>query len=589
MDPREEYARRLAERRAESARQDRLDGRIAAARLGAAILAGALLWVGMARYPLALWWLPLPGISFVTLVIRHARVTGARECAARAAAYYQRAIDRLENRWAGQGEDGGRFLDTAHPYAEDLDLFGKGSLFQLLCTARTSIGEETLARWLLAPAAEQDIYNRHDAARDLRDRLDLREALAVAGEDVRSELDAGKLVEWSERAPSALPRYARVLAALLALCAGASLIGWLAFGTPRDVFLAFVALEAVFALSLRTRVLRFVHAAGDPARGIDLLSDVLRIIEREQFSSASLITLRRALDIDGALPSLQIARLDRLIELLDSRDNVLVRIIGPPLLWTTQVALAIESWRLRCGPAVRRWLDAVGEIEALSALAGYGYEHPEYPLPEFSPEGARFEAEGLAHPLLAHPVGNDVRLGPDLRVLIVSGSNMSGKSTLLRSVGCNAVLAMMGAPVRARRLRLSPLAVGASIRVVDSLQTGTSRFQAEIIRLRHILDMTSGGLPVLFLLDELLHGTNSHDRRIGAEAVVRALVDRGAIGLVTTHDLALAGIASAPHAANAHFEDHLENGVMTFDYRMREGVVRHSNAIELMRAVGLPV
>lgn len=589
MGPREEYARRLAERRAEFARQDRLDGWIAAARLGAAIVAGALLWAGIARYPLALWWLPLPGMVFVALVILHARVTGSRECAARAAAYHQRAIDRLENRWQGQGEDGARFLDTAHPYAEDLDLFGRGSLFQLLCTARTSIGEEALARWLLAPAAEQEVHSRHGAAQDLRARLDLREALAIAGEDVRAELDAVKLVEWSERPAAPFPRYVRMMAVLLALSAAASLIGWLAFGTPRDIFLACVALEAAFALSLRARVLRIVHEAEDPARGIGLLSDVLRIIEREQFSSACLISLREALDTDGAPPSARIARLDRLIELLDSRDNLLVRIIGPPLLWTTQAALAIESWRLRCGPAVRRWLDAVGEIEALSALAGYAYEHPDDPLPEFSRDGACFEAEGLAHPLLARPVGNDLRLGPDLRVVIVSGSNMSGKSTLLRSAGCNAVLAMMGAPVRARRLRLSPLAVGASIRVVDSLQAGTSRFQAEIIRLRHILDMTSGGRPVLFLLDELLHGTNSHDRRIGAEAVVRALVDRGAIGLITTHDLALAGIASAPHAANAHFEDHLENGVMTFDYRMREGVVRHSNAIELMRAVGLPV
>jgi DNA mismatch repair ATPase MutS len=182
-------------------------------------------------------------------------------------------------------------------------------------------------------------------------------------------------------------------------------------------------------------------------------------------------------------------------------------------------------------------------------------------------------------------------LGGKLRVLVVSGSNMSGKSTMLRTLGTNVVLAQAGAPVRARRLRLSPLSVGASIRVNDSLQGGISRFYAEILRLRQILDLASGAPAALFLIDEFLHGTNSHDRRIGAQALVRGLVDRGAIGLITTHDLALAEIADSlgERAANVHFEDHLEDGQIRFDYIMRPGVVRKSNAIELMRSVGLEI
>jgi DNA mismatch repair ATPase MutS len=291
--------------------------------------------------------------------------------------------------------------------------------------------------------------------------------------------------------------------------------------------------------------------------------------------------------------SRRIARLNRLIELLDSRDNVAVRVIGPLVLWVPQAAFAIEAWRRAYGPCVRRWLDAVGELEALCALAGYAFEHPSDPFPEFLTGAASFEGEALGHPLLSDSrcVRNDVRLGPDLPALIVSGSNMSGKSTLLRTVGTNVVLAMAGAPVRARRLRLSALALGASIRIVDSLQGGTSRFYAEITRLRRFLDLTAGPFPLLFLLDELLHGANSHDRRIGAEAVVRGLVQRGAIGLLTTHDLALAHIAEAlrPPAANVHFEDHLENGRITFDYRLRPGIVQKSNALELMRSVGLQV
>jgi DNA mismatch repair ATPase MutS len=236
----------------------------------------------------------------------------------------------------------------------------------------------------------------------------------------------------------------------------------------------------------------------------------------------------------------------------------------------------------------------VGEIETLYALAGYSFEHPADPFPEILPDGAaRFEGEGLRHPLLpqARCVANDVRLGPDMKVLVISGPNMSGKSALLRTVGINTVLAMAGAPVRARSLRLTPVALGASIRLLDSLQDGASRFYAEITRLRKLRDMAAATPPLLFLLDELLHDTNAHDRAIGAEAYVWHLVEDGAIGLLTTHDLALAHIADVlePRAANMHFEDHIENGHISFDYRLRPGIALKSNALELMRSVGLEV
>jgi DNA mismatch repair ATPase MutS len=199
----------------------------------------------------------------------------------------------------------------------------------------------------------------------------------------------------------------------------------------------------------------------------------------------------------------------------------------------------------------------------------------------------------MGHPLLPADrcVRNDVTLVGDKQLLIISGSNMSGKSTLLRTVGTNTVLGLSGAPVCAKRLRLSPLAIGASIRLQDSLQEGSSRFYAEILRLRQIADLSQGESPALFLLDEILHGTNSHDRGIGAEAVVRNLLENGAIGMITTHDLALTQVAEAlaPRAANVHFQDHLEDGEIAFDYRMHDGVVTKSNALELMRAVGLDV
>jgi DNA mismatch repair ATPase MutS len=260
-------------------------------------------------------------------------------------------------------------------------------------------------------------------------------------------------------------------------------------------------------------------------------------------------------------------------------------------MWDVHFGLAIDAWRARHGRAVGAWLTAVGQLEALASLAGFAWEHPADVYPDLDEGEARFEAQALGHPLMleARCVRNDVALGGATRVLIVSGSNMSGKSTLLRAVGVNAVLALAGAPVRASRLRLSPLAVGATLRIRDSLQEGTSRFYAELVRLRDLVHIAAGPIPLLFLLDEILHGTNSHDRRLGAAAVVSGLVERGAIGLVTTHDLALSAVADDPgvRAVNVHFEDRLEDGQMRFDYRMRPGVVRTSNALALMRTLGL--
>jgi DNA mismatch repair ATPase MutS len=320
---------------------------------------------------------------------------------------------------------------------------------------------------------------------------------------------------------------------------------------------------------------------------------VLIRLERERFRCAPLANLRTALDAAGEPPSRRIAKLKRLMEYLDSRDNVFVRVAEIFILWTPHVAFAVEAWRRRSGPAVRRWLTATGEMEALCSLASHAFEHPADPFPQFTAQAPWLEAEAIGHPLLDENrvVRNDVRMGGDLRLLVVSGSNMSGKSTLLRTLGVNVVLAQAGAPVRARRLFLSPLAVGASIRVADSLQGGVSRFYAEILRIRQIVDLTTGPLPVLFLVDEFLHGTNSHDRRLGAEALVRSLVKRGAMGLITTHDLALADIVEVlgAQAANVHFEDRIEGGEIHFDYIMRPGVVRKSNAIELMRSVGLEI
>ncbi|MGH9888706.1 MAG: MutS-related protein, partial [bacterium] len=324
-----------------------------------------------------------------------------------------------------------------------------------------------------------------------------------------------------------------------------------------------------------------------------VLARALACLERERFQAPRLVTLRAQLDTEGVPPSAQVARFARLVDLLESRNNQMFLPLAGLLLWSTQLAIALEAWRARCGPRIASWVAVVGEMEALCALSAFAFENPEYAWPVLLDEGRRYEGRALAHPLLPRTsaVPNDVGLGEEPRLLLVSGSNMSGKSTLLRTVGVNLVLAQAGAPVRAASFTVSPLSLGSSIRVHDSLQEGSSRFYAEITRLRQVMELAAARPPLLFLLDEILHGTNSSDRRVGAEAVIQGLLLRGAIGLVTTHDLALAEAAEAlaPRARNVHFEDHVEDGRIAFDYRMRDGVVTKSNALALMRAVGLEV
>jgi DNA mismatch repair ATPase MutS len=261
----------------------------------------------------------------------------------------------------------------------------------------------------------------------------------------------------------------------------------------------------------------------------------------------------------------------------------------------TQLAFAIERWRAHHGAAAAGWLEALGELETLASLATYAFEHPDQPFPEIVPDeqGPLYDGVNVSHPLLPADtrVGNDVRLDPQTRLWLVTGSNMSGKSTLLRTVGTSTVLALAGAPVPATRLRLSHLRVGASLRTVDSLQAGVSRFFAEIKRLREVVALAESSPLTLFLLDEILHGTNSQDRFAGAAAITRTLVARQAIGLVTTHDLTLAKIVDelAPAAINVHFEDVITHDELHFDYRLRPGVVSRGNALALMKLVGLPV
>ena len=592
-NPSEEYKQRLTARRETVERCRKLDRMLDIVRLAAWITFFALLWMALRQNLIPVWIALTPILIFLGIAVARSRIETRERRAQRSVAFYERGLARIEDRWMGGPASSGSFASETHLYATALDIFGKDSLFELISTARTRAGEEKLAKWLSAPAPTSEIVMRQQCVDELRGNIDLREALAVLGPEMRARVHPELLTRWG-LAPTVLQSPpARVIAPIIAVFVYYTEIDfWFVNGS---IWLAIIALVLAggFGLYYRSRVREVIEGVEQPERELEIISVVLGRLELEQFKSPRLQELRRALDTQGHPPSKQIGRLIRRIDMLNSRLNHAFTLLGNLMLWSTQFTFAIEAWRRDCGPALGQWLDAIGEFEALCSLAGYAYEHPEDPFPEIVEDRTCFEGDELRHPLLPRDraVPNTVRLAQDLQLLVVSGSNMSGKSTLLRTVGVNVALALAGAPVRAKHLRLSPLAMGATLRVQDSLQDGTSQFYAEILRLRGIMELTEGPLAVLFLLDEILHGTNSHDRAIGAEAVVKSLVDRGAIGLVTTHDLALAKVADglAPRAVNVHFQDHLESGKMVFDYQLHPGVVQKSNALELMRAVGLKV
>ena len=543
-------------------------------------------------------------VLFIALSVWHESVMRALARARAAVAYYEQGIARIGGTWMRDEASGDRFRDRDHPYADDLDIFGRASLFQLVSSCRTPMGEQRLADWLLHASPAADIRDRQARIAALRAHIDLRERIAVVNAGRRRSIDAARLIAWAEQGDVLPP--VRGIVVLLAVAFVAAVAIYMNGGP--GIWLAIVPLINLLVLGWLARRCNAVVeglAGATDSSALELISNVIVEIEGEPFNEPALVALAQRLKGTGAADTASgaLARLARIADWADSRHNVFVRLAEIPFLVTPQLAYASDAWRRRYGQRVRDWVDAIGEMEALLSVAGYSYEHPDYPFAEII-EGSEgiFEGTEIAHPLLpANAISNSLALithdprprtqDPVPQVLILSGSNMAGKSTLMRTVGINAVLALAGAPVRAQQLRLSVIAVGTCLRHTDSLQEHRSGFYTEALRIRLICDLLDGPRPLLFLFDELLSGTNSKDRRVAAEGVVRTMVGRGAIGMVTTHDLSLTEIAALfpGQVRNVHLQDKVEGGQMSFDYKLRDGVITHSNALELMRMIGLDV
>jgi hypothetical protein len=571
------------------------------------------------RQAVSPWFFAIGVPSLIALIsyITHLQTRLARE--QRLLVLYDRNLSRADGTEPQSGrtglEPGQELRLPDHLYDRDLDILGPNSLFGLLATTRTGPGERGLAHYLLDPATHEETLQRQHAVQELLPQTALREKIALLGASSFQQVTANFFDTWldPEPAPPAFPRAARPILVLTALLNTALLLAGFIHLLPWSTLFPNLALtlciQAAICFYLRPRVRPLLDTGPRLQQSVRLIADGIALLQSSAFTAPKLTQLQRAsLQPIPAVKPLK--RLDSLLTIVDQRKKEWFFAISLLLAAGTQTAISVAQWKRRHAAAMRSWLTAWAEFEALNALATYAFEHPVGELnsageaanawPELLPpsQTPAYEARGLGHPLLPNAVTNQVSLGPassetsltpspPTSFYLVSGSNMAGKSTLLRSIGINAVLAYAGAPVRAASLRLTPLTLGASLALTDSLAEGRSKFLAEVERL-HALLTASAASPLLFLVDEIFSGTNSEDRRAAAAAVLDKLLTNHAIGALSTHDLALTELATpANRGLNVHMASPSPEDPLAFDYKLKPGINTASSARAILRLIGI--
>lgn len=510
-------------------------------------------------------------------------------------AFNERATERIESDWRGKGRTGIEFARASHLYQKDLDILGVGSLFELLATTRSEVGAERLAAFLLDRPTVEVAKARQESVQELRADSRMREDIALLGRYSFQNCEGKHVRAWLSlpalTVPTILPVFlvfSGTVSLALGLCGYAKILSW---AQVLPILIPWLAAQAWIGLALMRRVRIHLKALVALCGDVVVLRQGAELMERQKFASARLRGLVERLR--GQRAAAQIRKLERMVMAVEHRDDLILYGFSLWLALGTQLVLATERWRAAHRKGFEDWLDAWAEFDAVSALACYAYEHPENSFPELIESHARFEAKGLRHPLMprATCVANDVELNQATAFYVISGSNMAGKSTFLRALGLNAVLAAAGAPVCAAEARICLFTLCASIGVSDALTEGRSKFLAEVERLSAAIDAVHSREPVLFLIDEMLSGTNSRDRRVVAEWVVAALVKRGAVGALSTHDLALTEIAEKPgmRGMNVHMQSEKPEEPLCFDYCVKPGVLRQTNALAIVKMLGIRI
>ncbi|HTG34325.1 MAG TPA: hypothetical protein VLB76_15465 [Thermoanaerobaculia bacterium] len=491
--------------------------------------------------------------------------------------------------------------DTERPIARDVNLFGRASVAQLLGTVHTPPGKTALVDWLLHPAPPEEIVCRQEAVAELAPEIDLRQRLEAHARPMdKREPDIEPFLRWAEGEPWLLRRPGMIwLTRILTVLTPAAGLAAALTPLPAGVFLLLATINIALSYQLRERTHGTFDRIGAREKDFQLYAEALETIAEHAYKTGELRQIAGEFSHRDRPAHAWMALLDHRLDLSDVRHSSYLHLpLAAIFLWDFHILLLLEKWQRDAGAQARGWLAALGRFEALAALASLKFEQPEWCFPVVDRAADRFAAEGLGHPLIAdgQRVSNDVEVGPAGTFLLVTGSNMSGKSTLLRSIGVNAVLAQAGGPVAATALRMPPVILATSILVEDSLADGVSFFMAELQRIQKVVaaaDRAHGeGRVLLYLLDEVLRGTNSFERQVAVRRVVLHLLRRGAIGAVSTHDLQLAEVEELKSVCvPVHFRETIHSGgdpPMTFDYVMRPGVATTVNALKLMELVGLP-
>ena len=506
----------------------------------------------------------------------------------------QEELARLEGKLDGMDE-GAEFTSRTHPYSSDLDLYGEYSLFSLLSRATTSFGRITLASWLDKSGSREQILARQTAVEELAEKLDWRQGLQAAG---RMHENAGEKPEaiaaWMETRPHLLPKpiYKWLPIAWAILFLSVIVLSFAGI-VPFYFSLIGVAVSILINRSTIKYSEEVYQSTAAKAKVLKSYAELIERIEGEPFKSAILKDQKAILATEGIPAHKEIQKLARILVNLELRLNGMPYFIMQSIfLWDIIWIRKLESWKHTHKKAIMQWFAVIGEIETLSSLAALRYAHPDWARPEIPESGFALEGSEIGHPMLlpAERVNNPVSLPKKGLIWLITGSNMSGKSTYLRTIGINAILALAGAPVCAKDFRITPLQVASSMRTLDSLEENTSSFYAELKRIKMVIGRVETGEDVLFLLDEILKGTNSRDRHAGARALIRQLQAHGGTGMVSTHDLELVDLAEElpGNVLNYSFNCEVSDaGDLDFNYTLTPGVCHSMNATALMRAMGI--
>ena len=595
IDPRAAYQQRLDEVSRHVTKLSRRDLRFVRIRTVvfiAALLLG-ILCIGEPKHVSWLWML-IPVSIFIALLPLHQSIVRQLNTAQAICRFHESRLSRLDRKFGEEIADGSEFADELHPWTQDLDVFGRGSLFQMLNECRTQPGRRQLAAWMTTVCDGAVIRVRQARAQGLKNGLKLREELACVPDSANWQTAERMLQQWVQEPAQPIPLWIILWSSVFGIAAVPVIIMVALDALPLRVLLLMVVLQTPAVILTRRQIRHTSAQMNNVDSALRQFGQVIAVFERHSVDEPAVRDLQNRFHSESETASQAIHRLSRLTEW---QNNAMRNQFFAPIAWGGGLFVLLthllECWRRKHGRDVSDWLETVACLEATVSVAGYSFDHPQDCLPAISDDEPMLIAEQLGHPLLKEDacVRNSLQLAATTPLMLVSGSNMSGKSTFLRSIGSNVVLTLCGSVVRASKFRTYPFQIATSMRVSDSLQEGRSLFFSVVRRLKTVVDLTDSPRVVLFLLDEILHGTNSNDRRRGAEAVIRSLVSRGALGLVTTHDLALTEIAATmpEQAVNKHFEDTIIDGMMTFDYTLRDGVVERSNAIALMRMLGLDV